>query len=269
LKSQYNRIRSQGTRSKVSLSTKSSLTESRKDDYDDDDQPTRSSSPVLATFKSGNQPASNLKDSVIIQHSFGYLYPIPHSVRSPEISTYQTGLQSLSTRTFNNAADISLWFEEFLAQALLINMHEFFAGQITFLLHPTCDALYHINNSSIPFQMKNVEENIAFLEYTSPTIITEPSQLPFFSEHKTTVYVTKKQLEVVQYVTKCTGQFLKSLMNIPGNTSYLRLITINFKIDVDQAVSMLESIYKYAVTNQKGRDIPLLIIPCTFEAGVH
>ena len=68
--------------------------------------------------------------------------------------------------------------------------------------------------------MKNVEENIAFLEYTSPTIITEPSQLPFFSEHKTTVYVTKKQLELVQYVTKCTGQFLKSLMNIPGNTSF-------------------------------------------------
>jgi len=71
-------------------------------------------------------------------------------------------------------------------------------GQVTFLLHPTCDALYHINNSSIPFQMKNAEENIAFLEYTSPTIITEPSQLPFFSEHKITVYVTKKQLEVVQ-----------------------------------------------------------------------
>jgi len=38
---------------------------------------------------------------------------------------------------------------------------------------------------------------------------------------------------------------------------------------------MLESIYKYAVTNQKGRDIPLLCKnfyppnPCTFEAGVH
>ena len=189
---------SQGTRSKVSLSSKSSLTESRKEDYDDDDQPQRSLSPVLATFKSGNQTASNLKDSVIIQHNFGYLYPVPHSVRSTEISAYQTSLQGLSTRTFHNAADISVWFEEFLAQALLINMHEYFAGQITFLLHPICDALYHINNSFIPFQMKNVEENIAFLEYTSSTNITEPSQLPFFSEHKTTVYVTKKQLEVVQ-----------------------------------------------------------------------
>ena len=52
-------------------------------------------------------------------------------------------------------------------------------------------------------------------------------------------------------------------MNIPGNTSYIHLITINFKIEVDQAVSML------------GRDIPLLckkfytLNPCTFEAGVH
>ena len=86
---------SQGTRSKVSLTSKSSLTESRKEDYEDDDQPTRSSSPVLATFKSGNQTASTLKDSVIIQHNFGYLYPIPHSVRSPKISAYQTSLQGL------------------------------------------------------------------------------------------------------------------------------------------------------------------------------
>ena len=128
---------SQGTRSKVSLTSKSSLTESRKEDYEDDDQPTRSSSTVLTTFKSGNQTASTLKDSVIIHNNFGHLYPVPHSVRSPEISAHQTSLQGLSTRTFHNAADISLWFEEFLAQALLINMHEYFAGQITFLLHPT------------------------------------------------------------------------------------------------------------------------------------
>ena len=36
-----------------------------------------------------------------------------------------------------------------------------------------------------------------------------------------------------------------------------------------------ESLFKYSVTNQKGRDIPLLCNkiytfgPCTFEAGVH
>ena len=153
---------SQGTRSKASLTSKSSLSESRKDDYDDDDQPTRSSSPVLASFKSGNPSASTLKDSVLLQHTYGYLYPAPHSFRSPEITAYQSSLQGLSTRVFYNAADISLWFEEFLAQALLINMHEFFAGQVTFLSLPTSDALYHINNnsnsnnSSIPFQMKKI-----------------------------------------------------------------------------------------------------------------
>jgi hypothetical protein len=140
-------------------------------------------------------------------------------------------------------------------------------------MHRTCDAMFHMSNSTVPFQMKNVEGNISFLEYASPTTITQPSELSFYSDNKTTVYVTKKQVEVVNYVTKCTGQFLKSLMQIPGNTSYLRLITINnFKIDVDQAVSMLESIYKYAVTNQKGRDGPLLckkFYTGTFEAGVH
>ena len=109
---------SQGTRSKVSLSTKSSLTESRKEDYDDDDQPTRSSSPVLANFKSGNPSSSTLNDSVILQHTYGYLYPVPQTDRSPEISAYQSSLQGLSTRVFHNAADISLWFDEFLAQAL-------------------------------------------------------------------------------------------------------------------------------------------------------
>ena len=76
--------------------------------------------------------------------------------------------------------------------------------------------------------MKNVEENIAFLEYTYLTAITDHSQLPYYTERKTTVYVTKIQLEVVHYITKCTGQFLKSSMNITGNTSYVRLITINF-----------------------------------------
>ena len=72
------------------------------------------------------------------------------------------------------------------------------------------------------------------------------------------MYVTKKQLEVVDYVTKFTGQFIKSVLELPGNTSYLRLITSDFKVDVDQSVFMLESLFKYSVTNQKGRDIPLL-----------
>ena len=79
----------------------------------------------------------------------------------------------------------------------------------------------------------------------------------------------------MDYVTKYTGQYIKTLLSKPGNTTYLRLITINYKIDVDQVVVMLESLYRHAITNQKGRDIPFLskkfytLQPCTFEAGVH
>ena len=112
------------------------------------------------------------------------------------------------------------------------------------------------------------------MEFTSPTTIEFPSQLPFYSDNKTTVYVTKKQLEVVNYITKFTGQFLKTLMNVAGNSSSIRLITTNFVVDVDQTVAMLESMYRYAVTNQKGRDIYYAksSIPwgnSSFEAGVH
>ena len=156
-------------------------------------------------------------------------------------------------------------------------MNEFFAGQIEFQLHPACDALYHIKNTTptSPFSMKSVEENIAFLEYTSPSSITVPADTSYYTDHKTTVYVTKKQLEVVEYISKFTGHYLKSLLSKPGNTSYLRLITINYKIEVDQVVSILQSLYRHAVTNQRGRDVPFLckkfytLQPCTFEAGVH
>jgi len=139
-------------------------------------------------------------------------------------------------------------------------MNEFFASQIEFQLHPACDALYHIKHASSasPFTMKSVEENIAFLEYTSPSSITVPVDNSYYADHKTIVYVTKKQLEVVDYVSKFTGHFLKSLLSKPGNTIYLCLITINYKIDVDHVVQMFESLYRHAVTNQKGRDVPFL-----------
>jgi mRNA-degrading endonuclease HigB of HigAB toxin-antitoxin module len=61
------------------------------------------------------------------------------------------------------------------------------------------------------FAMKAVEENISFLEYTSPTSMKDPFELPFYTDEKTVVYVTKDQLQVVDYVTKFTGQFLKTL----------------------------------------------------------
>jgi len=97
--------------------------------------------------------------------------------------------------------------------------------------------------------MKNVE-------YTSPTCIVHPSTLSYFPDEHTTVYVTKGQQGVIEYISKCTGQFLKDLMSIPSNASYYRLITIDYKITFDQCVQTLESIYRYAVTNQKGMDVP-------------
>ena len=68
------------------------------------------------------------------------------------------------------------------------------------------------------------------------------------------MYATKHQLEV-EYMTKCTGQLIKDLMRMPSNSSYYRLITVDYKIDFDHFVHMLESIYRYAVTNQKGKYI--------------
>ena len=68
--------------------------------------------------------------------------------------------------------------------------------------------------------MKNVEENVQFLEYMSRTSIVNPSTLSYFP----TVYVTK---EVIEYITKCTGQFLKDTMSILSNASYYRFLTID------------------------------------------
>jgi len=58
--------------------------------------------------------------------------------------------------------------------------------------------------------MKNVEENVQYLEYISPTSLETPSSLPFFPENPATVYIIKTQIEVIEYITKCTGQFLKN-----------------------------------------------------------
>jgi len=59
------------------------------------------------------------------------------------------------------------------------HQHEYLIGQVVFALHPVCDAKYHLENSSLnaPFQMKNLEENVSYLEYTSPTSIINPSFL--------------------------------------------------------------------------------------------
>ena len=144
---------------------------------DDDDEESFSSNPTAFTkdseLSSKELQPKILHGSTILDHPFGPLYPIPPSIKSLQISVFQTGITNISNRIFRNAGDISIWFDEFLAQALLINMHEYFAGQVNFILHPACDAMHHIkfSTSTSPFQMKAVDDNIAFLECTSPTSI--------------------------------------------------------------------------------------------------
>jgi len=53
-------------------------------------------------------------------------------------------------------------------------------------------------------------------------------------------------------------------MSIPSNATYYRLITIENKINFDPCIQMLESIYRYAVTNQKGTDVPYLFFVVNF-----
>ena len=52
------------------------------------------------------------------------------------------------------------------------------------------------------------------LQYQLLTLLTF-----HFCEEAATVYVTKVQLEVVEYITKCTGQFLKEVMTVLGNST--------------------------------------------------
>ena len=270
---------SQGTRSKVSAHGKHQV-DSDTDDTIQLSNEKESSTVISQTNPSLKQthPAPPTKTgSNILDHQYGSLYPVPQSIKSLQITSYQTGLQTLSNQIFTSPTIMSRWYEDFMSQALLINMHEYFYGQIEFALLPACDALYHLRFASPanPFQMKAVDDNISFLEYTSPTTIENPVQSDYYPTYKEKVYVTKKQLEVVDYITKYTGQFLKTVMNLAGNTTYLRLITTNFKVDVDQPVLMLEAIHRFSITNQKGREVPQLckkfysLLPCTFDSGVQ
>jgi len=47
-------------------------------------------------------------------------------------------------------------------------------------------------------------------------------------------------------------------MSMPGNSSYYRLLTVDYKINFDQCIQMLASIYRYAVINQRCNDVPHL-----------
>jgi hypothetical protein len=188
---------SQGTRSKVASHSKSGLDSSNEEDHEDVKVSTshitqsKLASKDNRGFTQSNSSPVTLGESFIIKHNFGPLYPIPQSTQSPQIAAYQTGLQQFSSRIFHNATALAQWYEDLMAQALLINMHEYFSGQVIFELHPVCDAMFYIQNSST-FQMRQVEENISFLEYTSPSNLEHPSLNEKYTTSPSTVYVTKK-----------------------------------------------------------------------------
>jgi hypothetical protein len=128
----------------------------------------------------------------IVNHDFGLLYPI--SSKALKLRHFNQ-VNSISLKVFKNPSDISIWLDAFYAQSLLINMHEYFSGQVCFHLHPACDAMFHLKSSSStsPFHMKIVEENIIFLEYTSPTSIVQSSSLPFYSTHRKNYRLCNKE----------------------------------------------------------------------------
>ena len=125
------------TRSKVSLS--SSLSISDPPDVDESlDHDSRRYNPLddrprSSLHKNQNSSISTGDhSSVILRTSCGLLYLVPKTIRSPQIEIYQSGLRSLTLVNFRSAADIAQWFDKFLEHAMLINMHEFFTGRVTF-----------------------------------------------------------------------------------------------------------------------------------------
>jgi hypothetical protein len=129
-----------GTRSKVSLSSSLSISDAQ--DIDEslehdsrrynssDDRPRSSVQKHQINQNSVISPGDH--SSVILRTSCGFLYPVPRSIRSPQIEIYQNGLRSLTLVNFRSASDIAQWFDKFLEHAMLINMHEFFTGRVIF-----------------------------------------------------------------------------------------------------------------------------------------
>jgi len=122
------------TRSKVSMSSSFSTSDPQNidDSLEHDSGRHNSSDDRPRTSIQKNQTNQNSAissgghSSVILRTSCGLLYPIPRSIRSPQIEIYQSGLRLLTLVNFRSAADIAQWFDKFLEDAMMINMHEFF-----------------------------------------------------------------------------------------------------------------------------------------------
>ena len=110
---------SNGTRSK----TASKAAHGRQLDDDNEDSFNPTAFTKQSDLSSDDFQPKTLHASTILDHKYGPLYPFPQSIKSLQISLFQSGITNISNRIFRNAEDISIWFDEFLAQALLINMH--------------------------------------------------------------------------------------------------------------------------------------------------
>ena len=116
-----------GTRSKVaSLSSSISLSDAQdiSESLDHEsrrhisqgDRPSiqKNQSNQISTHFSGDH------SSVILRTSCGLLYPVPWSIRSPQIEIYQSCLRSLTLVNFRSATDIAQWLDKFLEHAILM-----------------------------------------------------------------------------------------------------------------------------------------------------
>ena len=108
---------SHNTRSKSS-SLKSSQDQNPIESIRDDDGPSDRIA-FLESFYTANKSSvmdpsstdiSALKGtSIILDHDYGHLYPIPSSFKSPQISIYQSGLVSLASSVFHKDSDFIAW----------------------------------------------------------------------------------------------------------------------------------------------------------------
>jgi len=65
------------------------------------------------TGYSGNTSnVSSDSRSIILKTSCGFLYPVPKSIRSPQIENFQTGLRPLTSFNILSATDIAQWFDK-------------------------------------------------------------------------------------------------------------------------------------------------------------
>jgi len=166
-----------------------------------------------------------------------------------------------------NNLDIAQWFDKFLEHAMLINMHDFLPAEL-YMMRVMPNITFPIVPHWFHFKWKMLRK--MYNSYTSPTSIVNPSILFYFPEDPNTVDVSKGQLEVIECITKCTGQFLKGLISVPSNASNYRFITIDYKINFDQCVQMLESIYRYILSLiKKVRMFPTFVVSFIRQDLIH